>query len=184
MYAISSMENDMTCNKLLDDILSELEEAKEKGTHISDKLNSQTDLLHNTIVNIEKTDYEADTSTWHINYIKSTFGKIYKKIHSMPSRIKSKSILHKIGIRDKLSAADYKSKNIPPATDNDPGVNTSGNNKFSQIFNTISDIKYISKVHKNELEKHNTILDYTSELVDTTEDKIFRNQLKIKKILD
>ena len=78
----------------------------------------------------------------------------------------------------------YKSKNIPPATDNDPGVNTSGNNKFSQIFNTISDIKYISKVHKNELEKHNTILDYTSELVDTTEDKIFRNQLKIKKILD
>ena len=127
-------------------------------------------------------------------------------MHSMPARIKSKAI-HKIGLRAKLSTFDYKSKNISSTgynmdnaysktedktddkSDSKSDSKTDGktddnNNKFSQIFKTISDIKYISKVHNNELEKHNTIIDYTSELVDRTEDKIFRNRLKIKKILD
>jgi len=48
----------------------------------------------------------------------------------------------------------------------------------------INDIKYISTINSNELDKQNKILEYNTELADSNEEKIFNNRLKIRKILD
>lgn len=184
------MEAEKSCNKLLEEILKELEEAKEKSMNISNKLQSQTDTLQNTSIQVEKTECETDTSTWHINYIKSTFGKIYKKIHRMPERVKLKIVKPKsrFGIRKKLFGLnDLSGKNMIEDTELSKDIIqdvTISNNNYDKIFQSIKDIKYISEIQNQELSKQNNIIDYVIDKTDITEDKIFQNRLKIKKILD
>ena len=54
----------------------------------------------------------------------------------------------------------------------------------SKIKNIISDINYISNFNSNEIDKQNKIIDYNTELAETNEENMFKNRLRIKKILD
>ena len=55
---------------------------------------------------------------------------------------------------------------------------------MSKIQNIISDINYISNFNSNEIDKQNKIIDYNTELAETNEENMFKNRLRIKKILD
>lgn len=176
------MENDKECNLLLDNIINELETAKKQGIEISEKLNEQTNTLSDTSVKLEKIENETVASTWYINYMKATFGKIYKKCNHFPDRFKSKSIGRKIRLETDILLAKHKNKEIKSQTTvKQEYVN---NDKMSKISNIISDINYISNMNSNEIDKQNKILDYNSEMTDDVEEKMYTNRLRIKKILD
>jgi hypothetical protein len=173
------MEQNKECNELLDNILKELVTAKEQGIKISEKLNDQTSTLSNTSSKLEKIENETQTSTWYINYMKATFGKIYKRCNNFPARVKTSTIGRKLRLTTEIALANHKN-NMKQETKQEY-VN---NDKMSKISSIISDINYISTVNGNEIDKQNKILDYNVEIADSTEENIFNNRLKIRKILD
>ena len=172
------MDTDKDCDELLDNILKELSITKEQGIEISKKLGEQTECMSDTAVKLDRIEQETDTSTWYINYLKATFGKIYKKCHSFPKRVKTSSIRRRLRLKADLILFKSRQEDVPV---NEPYV---ANDKLSQVNDMLNDIKYISTVNSNELDKQNKILEYNTELADSNEEKIFNNRLKIRKILD
>jgi len=175
LYVVSKMENDKECDEILNNIINELEITKEQGIRISEKLNEQTETMS---TKLEKIENETEVSKWYLNYIKATFGKIYKKCNSFPERYKGLSIGRRLRLKTELILAQK-------ATDTSiPKQEYVDNTKISKIQNIISDINYISNVNSNELDKQNKIIDYNTELAESNEESMFKNRLKIKKILD
>lgn len=172
------MNTDKKCDELLDDILKELSLTKEQGIEISKKLGEQTDCMSDTAVKLDKIEEETEISTWYINYLKATFGKIYKKCHNFPKKIKNSSIRRRLRLKADLILFKSRQEKVPVKEPYVP------NDKLSQVSNMINDIKYISTINSNELDKQNKILEYNTELADSNEEKIFNNRLKIRKILD
>ena len=173
------MNTDKTCDELLDSILKELELTKAQGIEISRKLNEQTDTMNDTTKNLDTIEQETEMSAWYINYMKATFGKIYKKIHRFPERVKSGTIRRRLKLKADLLLFKRKSYNTPPVIPE--YVKT---DKLSIISNMLTDIKTIANVNNNELDKQNKIIDYNTEMADMNEENIFHNRLKIRKILD
>ncbi len=171
------METNKECDELLDNILKELEITREQGIQLSEKLNEQTETMSNTSVKLERIENETQVSTWYLNYIKATFGKIYKKCNSFPERFKKVSISRRLKLKTELMLAHTKNETPPKQEYID-------NSKLSKIQNVISDISYISNLNSNELDKQNKIIDYNTELSEANEETMFKNRLKIKKILD
>jgi len=172
------MENDKECDEILNNIINELEITKEQGIRISEKLNEQTETMSNTCVKLERIENETEVSNWYLNYIKATFGKIYKKCNSFPERYKVRSIRRRLKLKTELILAQKASDTSIPKQE------YVDNTKISKIQNIISDINYISNVNSNELDKQNKIIDYNTELAESNEESMFKNRLKIKKILD
>ncbi len=172
------MENDKECDEILNNIINELEITKEQGIRISEKLNEQTETMSNTCGKLERIENETQVSNWYLNYIKATFGKIYKKCNSFPERYKAHSIGRRLKLKTELILSQ-KSKDMSI-----PRQEYVDNTKMSKIQNIISDINYISNFNSNEIDKQNKIIDYNTELAETNEENMFKNRLRIKKILD
>ncbi len=169
------LRKDSEQQEILDNILRELETAREQSKAIAEKLSEQTKKMDNTTKNIHSVDHDMDVSGWHLDYLKSTFGKVYKRFNKFPIKDKAKSTFKRLTLKSKLTRLQV-----------DEVENNSirqGNDKYEEISKTLSEIKKISVLNSAELDKQNTILDYNVDIVDTIDDKMFTNRNKIKKIL-
>jgi hypothetical protein len=193
------MEGDKECSILLNDIMKELTIAKDQSIEIANKLYTQTGQLENTSEQLDTIDHEADISRWHINHIRSTFGKVYKKIHSYPIKQKAKLVINELKLKSKLN--QYNIQNISNKTlssnelpkdmvTKSPTVDgmvkrnyIPKENMLDKISSTITDIHYINKLNQEEIDKQNILLDNNINKTDNSDDKIFSNTLHIKKIL-
>ena len=160
--------------EILDNILRELETAKEQSKAIAEKLHEQTIKMDNTTQNIHSVDHDMDVSGWHLDYIKTTFGKVYKKFNKFP--IKVKSTLKRLTLKSNLTRLQL--------DEIENNLVKQSNDKYDEISKTLDEIKNISLLNSHELDKQNTILDYNVDMVDTVDDKMFSNSNKIKKILN
>ena len=170
-----SIEDNEQCNKLLDDILKELEVAKSQGCEIANNLNSQTAKLNSTTSNVQSIDHEMDVASWHLDYIRSTFGKVYKKFNKHPIKNKAKSVLKLLTLKSKI--VQLRVDNTLEHSQNDKI------SKLDNISNVLKELHNISVLNGNELDKHNAILDYNNDMVESVDDKMYSNRIKIKKIL-
>ena len=170
----NDIQNNEECDKLLDDILRELEIAKDQSNAIANKLHNQTEKLDNTTNNEQSIDHEMDVSGWHLDYIRATFGKVYKKIHKYPLKEKAKSALKLISLKSKI---------VKLRVNNIEESHNDKKTKLDDISKVISELNQISMLNSSELDKQNSILDYNIDMVDTVDDKMFTNRNKIKKIL-
>ena len=55
--------------------------------------------------------------------------------------------------------------------------------KLDNISNVLKELHNVSVLNGNELDKHNAILDYNNDMVESVDDKMYSNRIKIKKIL-
>ena len=89
--------------EILDNILRELEIAKDQSKAIAEKLSDQTKKMDNTTKSINSVDHDMDVSGWHLDYLKSTFGKVYKKFNKFPLKDKAKSTIKRLTLKSKLT---------------------------------------------------------------------------------
>lgn len=173
------------CEELLDDILRELEMTKSQSNEIANKLNIQTTKMNTVTENVNTIDHETDISTWHLKYIKATFGKVYKKIHSYPVKTKLKSVIKLRYLKSKILQLkeEYMTASLNgPAAELNKSEDTH-KSKLDDISNVLNELKNISVLNGNELDKQNNILEYHIDMTELVDDKIFKNSSKIKDIL-
>lgn len=161
--------------EILDNILRELETAKEQSKAIAEKLSEQTKKMDNTTKNIHSVDHDMDVSGWHLDYLKSTFGKVYRKFNKFPLKDKAKTTFKRLTLKSKLTRLQV--------NEIENNSTRQGKDTYDEISKTLDEIKKISVLNSAELDKQNTILDYNVDMVDTVDDKMFTNRNKIKKIL-
>lgn len=169
-------------DKILNNIVNELENMKNKSLEVSDKLIEQSDILNKTTENLENISYQADVSKWQLNYISATFGKIYRNIHNYPIRDNAKKILKIVNLKSKMLSFNFNNKydNKKSFNESNTGKN---NDKLDNISDLLNEIKEINVLNQNEIDLHNTILEYNNQLNDNTQNKIEKNIRKIKKIM-
>jgi hypothetical protein len=173
---MNSKKND----KILNNIVNELETMKHKSLKVSDKLIEQSDILNKTTDNLENISYQADVSKWQLNYISATFGKIYRNIHNYPIRDNAKKILKIVNLKSKILSFNFNNKYNNSLSES---INEKNNDKLENISNLLNEIKEINVLNRNEIDIHNTILEYNNQLNDNTQNKIEKNIRKIKKIM-
>ena len=161
--------------EILDNILRELEIAKDQSKTIAEKLSDQTKKMDNTTKSINSVDHDMDVSGWHLDYLKSTFGKVYKKFNKFPLKDKAKSTIKRLTLKSKLTRLQV--------DEIESNSTRQSNDKYDEISKTLDEIKKISVLNSAELDKQNTLLDYNVDMVETVDDKMFTNRNKIKKIL-
>ena len=160
--------------------MNELETMKHKSLKVSDKLIEQSDILNKTTDNLENISYQADVSKWQLNYISATFGKIYRNIHNYPIRDNAKKILKIVNLKSKILSFNFNNKYNNSLSES---INEKNNDKLENISNLLNEIKEINVLNRNEIDIHNTILEYNNQLNDNTQNKIEKNIRKIKKIM-
>tara|TARA_B100000575_G_C23143782_1_gene666947 strand:+ start:7874 stop:8428 length:555 start_codon:yes stop_codon:yes gene_type:complete len=183
------MEKDTECSLLLNDIMKELTVAKDQSIEIANKLYTQTEKLENTSDHLDNINHEADISKWHINHIRATFGKVYKRLNNYPVRQKAKIVLNELKLKSKINQYSINKLAISESTDVKDTVSTkihqsSKDGMLDKISSVITDIHYINKLNQEEIDKHNQLLNSNIEKVDTGEYKIHSNILQVKKILN
>ena len=169
---MNSKKND----KILNNIVNELETMKHKSLKVSDKLIEQSDILNKTTDNLENISYQADVSKWQLNYISATFGKIYRNIHNYPIRDNAKKILKIVNLKSKILSFNFNNKYNNSLSES---INEKNNDKLENISNLLNEIKEINVLNRNEIDIHNTILEYNNQLNDNTQNKIEKNIRKI-----
>lgn len=174
------MEKNKECSDLLDDIIKELSITKKQGTEIASKLHEQTIKLENTNDNLNNINYDNDVSKWHLNHIKSTFGKVYKKFNSFPIKQKTELIFDSLKINSKIDCHNIKKLSLK---NNNNSQKQNNNTKIDEISSLINDINYITNVNSDEIDKHNKLLDKNIEKTEVVESKIVNNIQNIKKII-
>lgn len=178
IYNNQYMEKNKECSDLLDSIIKELTITKKQSTEIASRLHDQTIKLENTDDNLNSINYDNDVSKWHLNHIKATFGKVYKKFNNFPIKEKTELILDSLKINTKIDYHNIKKISLQ----NDS--NTEDNNcKLNLISNMISDINYITNLNSDEIDKHNKLLDKNIEKTEIVENKMVNNIQNIKKII-
>ena len=119
-------------------------------------------------------------SKWQLNYISATFGKIYRNIHNYPIRDNAKKILKIVNLKSKILSFNFNNKYNNSLSES---INEKNNDKLENISNLLNEIKEINVLNRNEIDIHNTILEYNNQLNDNTQNKIEKNIRKIKKIM-
>ena len=192
------MEKDKTCNALLKDIISELENVKSNSINISNKLSTQTDALENISKNLDDVAYETEVSKWQLNYIESTFGKLYRKLHNYPIRENATNFAKLFNIKTRLfglgitrSTLENNEKNIEnkhklddTTQKNNSIEKTEEDILLDRVNNIVHEIKEINLINNNEIKKQNLTLDYNNEVTENSQHRIIRNTKKINKLLE
>lgn len=173
------MENDKECEQLLKNIINELNKTRDNSIEISNKLNIQSENINNIKDNLDEISYQTDVSRWQLNYIESTFGKIYRKIHNYPIKENMNNMSKLMNIKSRLLGLNLFSKKKE-----DIRKKIKEDTMFDEVDNIINEIKEINKINSNEIDKQNLILDYNIEITDNSQHRIIRNTKKINKLLD
>ncbi len=105
------MEQDKSCKKILDEIIKELEKVKNQSIDASVELSKQTEGLNNITANLENVSYQSEVSKWQLNYIDSTFGKLYKKINNYPLKENATNLLKLFSLKVNIRNGTYTYKN-------------------------------------------------------------------------
>jgi len=171
------MEQDKSCKKLLNEIIKELESVKKQGVEISVELNEQSETLNEITSNLENVSYQSEVSKWQLNYIDSTFGKLYRKLYNYPIKENASNFLKLISLKTKILGMGSRK-------DIDTRDTKGYESKLDEISNIVNDIKTISTLNSNEIDKQNFIVEYNNELVESSQNKISKNTRKIKKLLN
>lgn len=169
------MEEDKECQNLLLKIKKELAELENTSLDVANKLDEQTSKLENISENNENISYQTDVSKWYIKYISATFGKIYSKLYTYPIRKNAQQVLNVVNLKKNIISHNLSDKNKPNYVPE--------NNSLDKIFNKLETIKTINKNCSDELDKHNSLLEYNNSLVNHSSDKIEKNNRDIKKLL-
>tara|TARA_B100000925_G_C21995982_1_gene468950 strand:- start:379 stop:906 length:528 start_codon:yes stop_codon:yes gene_type:complete len=168
-------------NKILDEIIKELNIVKSKSIDTSVSLYEQTNKINTVTSNIEDVAYQTEVSKWQLNYIDSTFAKLYKKINNYPIRENTTNFLKLFSLKGKILGMGFNKNNQSDFIEKDTKID---NSKLDKIENILNDIKSITNVNNEELTKQNYMLEYNNELVESSQDKISKNTRKIKKLLN
>lgn len=174
------MENEKDCNKLLNDIIKELDKTKHNSIEISNKLHCQAENIEKIQDNLDEISHQADVSKWQLNYIESTFGKIYRKIHNYPIKENASNFAKLLNIKTRLIGVNFLKNNII----NEVKEVKEENTLLDTAEKLINDIKEINRLNNNEISKHNIILDYNNQMTENSSYKISNNTKKINKLLD
>ena len=163
------------CGELLKEIEREVETLLDNSITNASEVAQQTDKLENIAYNSEEVSHQQNISNWHLNYIASTFGKIYKNINEYPFKKTTSKILKQLQLKSNVIRHDIKTtqnfETVPEKC------------TLDRISNKLVKVKNIADETNNELSKHNAILDYTHNIVDNATDKMEINTRKIHKIL-
>ena len=184
------MEHDKNCNALLKDIISELENVKTNSINISNKLSIQSNTLENVSKNLDDVAYETEVSKWQLNYIESTFGKLYRKLHNYPIKENATNFAKLFNIKTRLiglgitrstlsSNTEKKTEEIEESIEK-----TEEDILLDRVNNIVHEIKEINLINNNEIKKQNLTLDYNNEVTENSQHKIIRNTKKINKLLE
>jgi hypothetical protein len=161
---------------LMNEIEKEVEELLGHTINNAEEVSNQTEKLENISYNSEEVSHQQNVSRWYIDYISSTFGKIYKNINEYPIKKTTSNMFRQLALKTKIFSYDLQSKD-------EDIIEVEENTSLDRISNKLSKIKRVSVETGRELNKHNAILDYTDEIIDNASDKIHRNNRKINKIL-
>lgn len=174
------MQNDKECRDLINNIVKELEKTRNTSINIGNKLGVQTENIQNIKENLEDISHETDVSKWQLNYIESTFGKIYRKFHNYPVKSNISNLSKLLNFKTKIMNSNFfkSEKNV------DIEKHIKEDDLLDKIENMINDIKQINNINSNEISKQNVILDYNNQISDISSNKINRNTKKINKLLD
>ena len=180
------MENDKECKEILETILKELTKIKNNEIDISIDLSSQNETINNSTSNLENARFQSEVSRWQLDYISSTFGRLYKKINNFPIRQSAENMFKLFSMKSKIvSLGILTSKNNDHVQNSDNFKNDENESEtIDKILKTLDDINKITNVNKTEIEKQNYTLDYNETLIETTQNKISKNTRKIKKLLN
>lgn len=163
------------CGELLKEIEKEVETLLDGTITNANEVSSQTEKLENIAYNSEEVSHQQNISKWHINYIASTFGKIYKNINEFPLRKATSNIFKQIQLKTNIIRHDigksYEAEKIEETC------------TLDRISNKLAKVKAVSYETNNELSKQNALLDYTDTVIDNASDKMEYNTRKMHKIL-
>lgn len=173
------MEKNKNCDKLLDEIIKELTIAKTRDIDSLVQLNRQTETINNITKNIEEVAYQSEVSKWQLNYIDSTFGRLYRKVCNYPIKENTISFIKLFNLKTKILGSE-----INQNKDFESQKVNNDSEKIDKIDSLLKDIKSISKLNNDEITKQNYMLEYNQELVDSSQTRISKNTRKIKKLLN
>lgn len=176
------MEYSKDSNKIIDDIIKELEILKNKNLDSSVELYKQTEAIDNISSNLEDVRYQSEISKWQLNYIDSTFARLYKKINSYPIRESTSNFFRLFSLKSKILSLGFYKTEAGSSETNQNIVNR--NDKLEKIENLILEAKNIALLNRDELDKQQLMLDYGNELACQSQCKISKNTRKIKKLLN
>ena len=161
---------------LMNEIEREVEELLSQTVMNAEEVSNQTEKLENITHNSEEISHQQNISKWHIDYISSTFGKIYKTINEYPIKERTSNIFRQFRLKTKIFSHNL---TVQDAEIEEVEENCS----LDRISNKLAKIKKVSIETNRELDKHNSILEYNEEVIDNSIDKIERNNRKINKLL-